>query len=395
MTRKIILAVLALCVVAVAGLQLFLAYGLTDSLRKWVIPSLKSKYNADVSVARISVNLLGGSLGVHGIKVANPPGFDEPLMLSAGECRLKVGLPALLKSRSADIRHAALKNVIFTVARGRNGSLNIEPVLSAMQTMKDSSPARVGAPSGGGPGGGAREVLPNVIIKKMEMESRLDYLDWQAGQPFRLSIELNLLLNNIANFGLDDSLSGTINLHGNILEGGRKCAFDLNGRIAPVSDPLQASFELAGSMQTIELKVFKGLIEKVGLEDGKASGTITLACRNGRFDPEKSMLRLKLSDLVPTKEKAERMGNIPMPSILNLVVPIDGSIANPKVDFPAAFLKSITSEDAVNSILQNIIDKKGKKADGAASDSRESTGADAKKSGARGLLDEILGGAGK
>ena len=58
------------------------------------------------------------------------------------------------KSRSADIRHAALKNVIFTVARGRNGSLNIEPVLSAMQTMKDSSPARVGAPSGGGPGGG-------------------------------------------------------------------------------------------------------------------------------------------------------------------------------------------------------------------------------------------------
>jgi len=262
MIRKIILAVIVFCVVSVVGLQLFLAYGLTDSMRKWIIPSAKTRYGADVSVGRVSVNLLGGSLGIHNIKVTNPPGFMEPLLLAATECRLKVGLPALLASRTADIKHAALKNVVLAVVRNREGDLNLKPMLNAMQTQTTTAPSSLPSEE---KDGSPRAAMPNIVIKKMEMTSRLDYLDWQVGQPFKLSLELKILLNNIANFGFDDLLSGTVKVQGNILEAGHKCAFDLNGRIAPLSDPLHASFDMAGSMQTIDLKTFKGLIEKIGL----------------------------------------------------------------------------------------------------------------------------------
>ena len=399
MIRKIVVIALILCVILVTGLQLFLAYGLTNSLRKWVLPAVKTKYNTDVSVSRVSVNLLGGSLNVHNIKVTNPAGFDEPLMLLIEHCGLKVGLPALFKAGSADIHKAVLKDVILTVCRNKNGELNIDPVLSAMQSQKSTAPAGGIHPAAGQPEPGLKESsFPNIIIKKMEMITKLNYLDWQIGQPFKLSIEMNLKLNNVANYGFDDSLSGVINLHGNILEKDKKCAFDLNGRISPITDPLFVSFDLAGSMQTIDLKTFKGLIKNIGLQDGKASGTITLICRKGQFDPKKSVLRLKFSDIVPTKEKAKQMGNIPMPSTLNLVIPVTGPLSNPQVDITDAFIKSMTSEDTVNSILQSLIDLKGAKTEGAANDGKKTGESQPKEKPAKkiseikGLFGDILGG---
>ena len=402
MIRKIIVIALALCVILVAGIQLFLAYGLTDSLRKWVVPAIKTKYNADVSISRISVNLLGGALNVHGIKVANPPGFDEPLMLLVERCGLKVGLPALFKAGSADIQKAVLKDLILNISRNKDGALNLDQILSAMQSQKSASSSGETSAAGQPESGAKQRAFPNIIIKKMEIVTKLNYYDWQIGQPFKLGIEMDIQLSNIANYGFDDSLSGVINLHGNILENDKKCAFDLNGRISPIADPLLVSFDLAGSMQTIDLKTFKGLIENIGLQEGKASGTITLVCRKGQFDPEKSALRLKFSDIVPTKEKADKMGGIPMPSTLNMIIPIRGPLSNPQINVAEAFIKSMTSEDTVNSILKGIIDSKGAKSDGAVKDGKKAIESElsatggkepAKKiSDVKGMFGDILGG---
>jgi hypothetical protein len=225
----------------------------------------------------------------------------------------------------------------------------------------------------------------------MEMTTKLNYYDWQIGHPFKLGIEMNLLLSNIANYGFDDSLSGIINLRGNILENDKKCAFDLNGRISPITDPLLVSFDLAGSMQTIDLKTFKELIENIGLQEGKASGTITLVCRKGQFDPEKSALRLKFSDIVPTKEKADKMGGIPMPSSLNMIIPVRGPLSNPQINVAEAFIKSMTSEDTVNSILKGIMESKGTKGNGAEKEGQKAAEPAKKISDVKGIFGDILG----
>jgi hypothetical protein len=401
MLKKIILAAVILCVILVVGLQFFLAYGLTDSLRKWVLPAVKAKYDTDVSVRNISVNLLGGTLNVHGIQVANPPGFDEPALLAIENCGLKVGLPALFRAGGADIQKAVLKNVSLAIVRDKNGALNLDPLLNAMQ-----SPERTAGSGGGAAGAGedaadpARASFPNITVKKMEMAARLNYFDWQIGQPFKLGIETDLQLSNIANYGLDDSLSGIINLRGHILENGRKCAFDLNGRISPIADPLTVSFDLSGSMQTLDLQTFKEFIENIGLKEGKASGTINLVCRKGRFDPEKSVLRLKLSNIVPTEEKAKKMGGIPMPATLNIIVPVSGPLSNPQINVAEAFFKSMTSEDTVNSILQGIIDSKTEKDQnlekgGKQNDKSGSKTPAPKISEIKSMFGDILGGADK
>ncbi|MDO9541064.1 MAG: hypothetical protein Q7J98_01915, partial [Kiritimatiellia bacterium] len=292
-----------------------------------------------------------------------------------------------------------LKNVILNITRNKNGALNLEPLLTAMQSQKSTVAAgEAPAATAGQPETSLKQrAFPNIIIKKMEMMTKLNYLDWQIGQPFKLGIEIDLKLSNIANYGLDDSLSGVINLRGNILESNKKCAFDLNGRIAPITDPLLVSFDLAGSMQTIDLKTFKEFIENIGLQEGKASGTITLVCRKGQFDPEKSVIRLKISDIVPTKEKAQKMGNIPMPSTINIIAPVNGPLSNPQINIAEAFFKSMTSEDTVNSILQGIIDSKGSKRDGTEKDGKKAVESElkdpAKKiSDVKSLFGDILGG---
>lgn len=400
MIRKILIIALILIVALATGLQLFLAYGLTDSLRKWVLPAIKTRYNTDVSVSSVGVNLMGGSLNVHDVKVANPPGFDDPLMISIERCGLKVGLPALFKAGSADIQKAVVSDLTLTVIRKKDGTLNLEPILNAMQAQKGASPAAEPAPTPPAekPAGDVKKHdFPNIIIKKMEMATKFNYLDWQIGQPFKLGLEMNLQLSNIANYGFDDSLSGVVNLHGNILESDKKCAFDLNGRISPITDPLLVSFDLAGSMQTMDLKTFQGLIENIGLQDGNVSGTITLVCRKGQFDPEKSVFRLKFSDVVLTKEKSEKMRGIPLPKSFDVLVPINGPLANPQINVMEAFFKTITSEDMVNSIIKGIVESKGGKTDDVLKGGQKAAESEMKEpakkiSDVKGMFGDLLGG---
>jgi hypothetical protein len=385
MTRKIIAFGLIIVVVLVLGLQFFLAYGLTDSLRKWVLPVIKERYDADISVGSISVNLFAGSLSVNSIKLNSAPGFDEPTILGIDRCGLKVGLPALFRGGSAEIQKAIVKDMTLNIIRNKNGALNIQPLLASMYESQKGVTSSAGS-AGGQPEAqaGKQHQLPNITIRKMESFTKFDYTDWQIGEPFKLGLELDLRLNNIANYGPEDSLSGVINLNGNLLQAKKKCAFDLNGRISPVTNPLLVSFDLSGSMQTADLKTFKGLIESIGLQDGKISATIKLVCRHGQFDEEKSVINLKFSDVVLTPEKAEKMKGIPLPSSFNVPVPVKGLLANPQVYVAAAFVKVITSDAMVDSIVRGIIESKK-------SSAGQTTGTKGTKNGKSGDLQGALG----
>jgi len=93
-----------------------------------------------------------------------------------------------------------------------------------------------------------------------------------------------------------------------------------------------------------------------------------------------------------------------MPSMLNMIIPIRGPLSNPQINVTEAFLKSMTSEDTVNSILQSIIDAKGgTKSDGAVKDTEsELSATDGSASGGKepskkisdvkSLFGDILGG---
>ena len=365
--KKAIIVILVLIVVAAIGLQLFLAYGLTDSLRQWVLPMAKERWNLDVTLERVSVNLLGGSLSIHGVQVINPPGFDDKSMITMKRFKLTIGLLALFRGGIAKIEKATIRDASLSVVRNREGVLNIEPALEAIHAAMSNAPAA--APGETGPPATDRTALPvrkipDFAIQQMEAKTRLQYVDHKISEPpFRLGLDIQVRLKDIANYGRDDVMSGTINLLGHILTTDRKCAFDLNGRIAPIKDPTRLSFDLTGSIQTIDLKNFQELAKRCGFEKGQISGTMTLYCQQGVFDPEKSVLHLTFNKAKLTKEQQEQFGGIPFPETFNALVPVKGTLTNPAIDIQEALMKTLASKDTFDSIIKGVLEAQGRSTD--------------------------------
>lgn len=360
---KKIIIIVALLAALIISLQLFLAYGLTDSMRNFVLPTAKERWKVDATVESVSVNLLGGSLTVNGVAVVNPPGFEEESMLTLKRFKLKIGLLALFRGGLAEIKKAVIRDAALSVIRNREGAINIKPILQTFATAMSNSAAEAGgsAPEAAGGAEPSAQKIPDFVIRQMEAQTRVEYCDYQLSDPpFRLSLELQTRLKDIANYGRDDVLSGTINLLGKVLAGERTCAFDLNGRIAPIKDPTRASFDLTGSFQTIDLSHFQALARHCGFEEGRVSGTLTLYCQQGVFDPEKSILHLTFNKVKLTQAQQKQFRGIPFPETFKALVPVKGTLQHPEIDVWGALLKTLSSKDAFDAIIQGVLEAQGR-----------------------------------
>lgn len=357
MLKKTLLVLAILVVLLLVGAQLFLQYGLTDSIRKYVLPALREKLQVDVTVDDVGVNLLAGSISMHGVKVANPAGFRETDMASLERFRIKVGISALLKGGIAEIRKANVRDGVITVVRTREGALNIEPLLGLKNEMAPPPPAPGGPGAPPAPAGAP----VNTIIKLLEVNALLKYIDYQvSADPFRMALDLHARLVNVANYGDEDVLSGSIALQGVLLVENEKCAFDLNGRVAPFVDPKRLSFDVSGSMQEINLKAFKEIVRRREIESGQVSGTVTLLCRKGVFDPDKSVLRLTLKNIRLTADNSAHIPAGRLPEFLKIEVPVKGTLENPKIDFSGVLEKMLLNPDVIGAVLKTLMQDQGK-----------------------------------
>lgn len=362
--KKVIVGVLVVVVVVIAGLQVFLAYGLTGSLRKWVLPLVKERLNLDVSVDRMSVNLLAGAITIHGIQVANPPGFEEADLISVRRCGLDVGLLALLGGGIAEIQSASVKEAQLIVVRNKEGKINIQEVSEMLQrALPDAAP-----PSDSPepdldedqPSADEQGKIPDFKIDSMDLQFFLHYIDHELFKdPFKLSIELRSELKNITNYGDEEELSGAINMHGSIIAEGGGGRFDLDGRISPIVDPTRVSFIVSGIIEGVGLDVFKVLAAKQGLTKGSVSGRLNLRCDKGVFDPEKSVIRLTFNDIRFTKEMQAKMQGIEGLESFTIVVPVEGTLINPQIDIESAIMQSLFSEEVLSAVLKNVVEKQG------------------------------------
>ena len=191
-----------------------------------------------------------------------------------------------------------------------------------------------------------------------------------------MGLDIQVHLKDITNYGQDDAMSGTINLLGQILTTDRKCAFDLNGRIAPIKDPTRLSFDLTGSIQTIDFNNFQDLAKRCGFEKGQISGTMTLYCQQGVFDPEKSILHLTFNKVKLTKEQQAQFGGIPFPETFKALVPVKGTLTNPEIDIREALMKTLASKDTFDAIIKGVLEAQGRSA--VAPTSREAGASQAK-----------------
>ncbi len=355
MIKRLVIALLILLVAAFIGLQLFLQYGLTDSLKKYVLPVIRDKINLDVSVDKVGVNLLGGSFAVHGVQVANPEGFIEPTMLALHKLSIKIGIPALLRGGVAEIKKVVIKDGQLTIIRDQHGALNVAPLLqSAEKAPPAAAPAEPEPPA-------AAQTVPNIIIRLLQTQTLISFLDYSlASEPFKLGLELQIKLQNLANYGPADQLSGSVDLQGQLLVEEQRCAFELHGQIAPIVDPLRLSCDLAGSMQELDIKAFKGLTKNLGIAGGLVHAAATFRCNQGVFDPDKSVLRLTFKDIQLTPEQQAKFSGVRLPPTLSIVVPVKGDLEHPEIDFGGILEKTLFSPDVIGTVLKNVLEDQGK-----------------------------------
>ena len=302
MKKKIVVIVLVVLLAVIVGLQMFLSYGLTSSFRKWVFPIAKERFNLDVTMDHITVNLFAGAMTIHGLQVANPAGFSEPDLVSVRQFGLDIGLISLFRGGIADIQKVSIKDACMIIVRNQKGQINIQEVIKEIQ-KGTSGEHQAAVPEGADEietsGSDTEEKkLPDMKIQDMNVNTLINYIDYHfSEEPVKLGVEIHLLLKHIANYGNEDELSGTVNLQGKFSADKKEGKFNLDGRIAPVVDPTRMSFIITGTMQPIDLTVFQPFAEKYGMKAGLVSGTVNLLCDKGDFDPEKSEINLTFNQV--------------------------------------------------------------------------------------------------
>lgn len=318
----------------VIGIALVLAAGLAV-LQGVVNRKLALAVNqGGMQASSIGVRLVDGSAEVTGFKVGNPPGFPEASLFSLEQGRVSIRYGSLLRGRlRAD--DVLLKDASLTVVRLADGRLNVR---------------RGGAPRGEGGGSGTpppeplptpskRGPLPAVGLDNLLANLAVHYADYSNtadGKPFEAVFRVDVTGSDLATYGdsADESGWGTLAIDGYVESAGKRAPIHLKGRIAPMPDPLLASFRLQGAIEKLPPEMVRPLLGKNRGIQGEAERLdVALVCNKGRFDESGSKLTLTLKNVKVEKRTM---------ATLTLDIPVHGTVEKPKLRLEQALFGALT-----------------------------------------------------
>jgi len=140
--RRIVLALVLLIVVGVFVLYKSLDHILRSSVETEATKSL----NLQTTLGSASLSLFGGELKLDDLKIASPPGFAAPQMLSLGSSDLKVTY-SQLRSQPIHVANITFDKPLLVI-ENVNGSLNFKKAFDGMpKSSSASSPPQPAEPS--------------------------------------------------------------------------------------------------------------------------------------------------------------------------------------------------------------------------------------------------------
>lgn len=125
-----------------------------------------------LSLDRMDVGILNSAVGIHGLRLHNPDGFADKVMINLPEIYVNYDLGAFLGGK-VHLEEVRLNLQGFTVVRDRNGALNLD----ALNVVKASKTAQKGAPAPAKNAG-----APEVRIDALELQvGTVIYKDYSGG----------------------------------------------------------------------------------------------------------------------------------------------------------------------------------------------------------------------
>lgn len=173
--KTIVLVVVVLVVLSVAK----------NTIAQSVLSGTLSKVaHVPVQIGSMNVGLLSSKIDIKRLKVYNPSGFPDRLMIDVPQIFIHFDPPALFKGQ-AHFKEVKLDLQEMTVVRNKDGKLNVD---SVKPTEKEKSEAKEkAAPEPG-------KSAPKLMIDKLSLSiGRVVYKDYSAGgEPAVQTFDINI-----------------------------------------------------------------------------------------------------------------------------------------------------------------------------------------------------------
>lgn len=346
---KAMASVFGLGAVILVLLHLFLLHGLTNAMRKVVLPRIHEQTGIEVVVDDLSINIPHGLMYLKGVEVRNPEGFKTENAASIAEIVLKLDVPSLLRGRMVRINEVTIGQSVVNAVRNVEGEINLVLLQAALPKAESAEP------SGETPdddSGGALPI-PEMLIDALRCQTVVRYLD-EGNERIDYSLDLLLTGASVGTHAEPGGDWGHLDLAGSLGSDRTRFVTDLHLALAPVVDPQSPSFDLTGKVLEIDPRIMEKIYDSLGVRSAPFGFEPQIRCRNGRF--EESMFALELKNIQFEDKLADKLGGVASIESLRFPVPVAGTVQKPSVDVKRSFALSLSgnSRTLLESVLSGV-----------------------------------------
>ncbi len=201
-----------------------------------------------LKIDKIDVGLMTTLVGIDNLKLYNPPGFEDKVMLDMPEIYVDYDLPKILTGK-IHLNKVRINMKEFTVVKNANGELNLDS-LKVVKEQKTEKPAELAQ----------KGKAPEMQIDSLELKvGKVYYKDYSKGGKPRVQ-EFNVSLNEkytdindpsqLVSLIVVKALSNTTIA--------RLTGFDLKGLQGTITDTLGSAQKIVGGVQQVLVGVGSG-----------------------------------------------------------------------------------------------------------------------------------------
>ncbi|MBM4142740.1 MAG: hypothetical protein FJ225_03975 [Lentisphaerae bacterium] len=319
--------------VLLAAAQLVVSRAVVRGIRR-AMPALGEMLGVRVEMGAARFVLFRPALKAAGFTIGNPPGFSEPALLEIRRGHLGVSL-AHLPFGVLRIPRAELQDVALHVVRNPDGAVNLLRVAEAADAYDLAHPEEADEAERGG-----------LILRRVRAEGVVKCVDRAVpdGDPFVLDLAVALRAANISTVAGGRAEPGDFRLQGHAADDPDAFVFDFRGTAAPLTNTACPTFELHGTIENIDMRRLDRLTARAGVHGESASVRADLKCVDGRFDPARSVVEVKLEKARLAGRLADRAGmSRPLPT-LTVAMPVGGTIEDPRFDWMTALSETLVRD---------------------------------------------------
>jgi len=346
---KILLVVFSLGVVALIGLHFFLQYGLTNTMRKVVLPRIEEETGIRATIGDLSINLPKGTLNLWDVAIKNPKGFVLDDAAKVDHILIKIDFWALLTADKIKIEKIAVHDALVNVIRNKEGDLNLKafekPERAKPKTEQEKRAKKEKL----------KRDWPEILITDLACNATIKYLDFKLNE-LDLSLDLTLTGDHISTVKTPNTRWGNLFLVGGVGSEKSKFSTDLWMKIAPIRDPNSLSFDLTGRVMELDPRMLDKIYKKLKVKSMPFGVNPDLYVRENKF--EHSKVYFELNNITFEKSLSEHLGDMASIESLKMPIPVRGTLQKPKFNVQQAFLDSVNpnSESILKAFLQGKLD---------------------------------------